>query len=382
MRTLRNILFVALIGGSLFSCTKNETNGPEIKTATSSFEVTEAFASSATNLHVDLAAIPKFSAKFSEEVSWTITLKGARSGAVWEKKGLSDEIVQDNNVWFGQSTSINNFLFEEMVGVQLDILGIDSSYTIDSLQVVSMEEFSDSPIEMRNGVKHILVDDFDAAYYQEVNSMAEGLAPDQNDINVSFGVSENIVLSGSQSYYMRGQDINDNSWSGGINSANLLEFYRGQDSTALPVDSGIKPENLYFNIFIYGTGKPNTSVQMKVYELDDKPGSASADVKTVMDVYNFAKESSSNAYNQAQNDGYIFDIEVTWTGWKLVSVPYSDFRVSNDPNTGGNGDRTKESFRIVGFGISLLSFPTSGQLTEAYIDRVTMTVGGRYQKRK
>ena len=380
MKLFNKIALTALIGGALFSCTKQDNLGPEIKTATSSFQFDESFTATSTSLHMLLTNTPvKFKANFNEEVSWTIRLEGQRSGAYWEKKGLSDVIAEEDAQWTGQSTSINHFLIGEDVGATLSILGHDSVYSVDSIEVVSINEFAQSPIEYRNGVKHVLIDDFDNNF-SFVNNMVEGLAPDQNDVDVSFRVSEEVVLSGTQSYYMRGRDINDNSWSGGINSATLLEMYKGQDSTDLPVDSGVNPDELFFNIFIYGTGKPNTTIQMKVYELDAKVGTASEDVNSVMDVYRFASN-DDNVYNQNVNDGYIFDIEVTWTGWKLVSVPYSDFRVSNSPTAGANGDRVKESFRIVGFGISLLSFPTSGQLTEAYIDRVTMTYGGRYQKR-
>jgi hypothetical protein len=386
MKLINKIALSALTFGTMLSCTKRDNLGPEIKTASDAFQIEAAFETNTSTLNYALIAQPiKFRAKFNEEVSWTVRLEGARSGAYWESQGLSNEIIDGQVEWTGQSSSINNFLFQERIGATLSILGHDSVYSVDSLEISTMPEFRDFT-QTINGVKQVLIDDFDDRF-AKIDDLAAGMAPDQNDVNVSFKTSEEIVLSGNASYYMRGQDVNDNSWSGGINSATLLEFYRGQDSLELPVDSGVNPKDLYFNMYIYGTGKPNTSIQMKVYELDAKVGTVSENVNSVMDIYDFANEQSapdiySNVYNQGQNDGYIFDIEVTWTGWKLVSVPYSDFRVANDPGAGGNGDRVKESFRIVGFGVSLLSFPTSGQLTEAYIDRITMSYGGRYQKRK
>ena len=82
-------------------------------------------------------------------------------------------------------------------------------------------------------------------------------------------------------------------------------------------------------------------------------------------------------YNTADNDGWIYDIPVAWEGWKLVSVPYSEFRITNDPLLGGSGDGKKESFKISGFNVSILSYPKTGLTTSAYVDYIMVTQGGK-----
>jgi len=192
----------------------------------------------------------------------------------------------------------------------------------------------------------------------------------------------NILVSGLNSFYMTGDDINKNSWSGGINSERLMDFYDVASISALLIDSGINPDELYFNIFVYGTGKEGSALEIKVYELDDKVGGKTDSIKTRQDIVNYVIEGKpifKNTFDQTENDAYIYNFNVDWTGWKMVSVPYSQFIASKDINTGGNGDREKKSFRIVGAAISLLSLP-EGNKTELYIDNFFITQGGRFQR--
>jgi len=185
---------------------------------------------------------------------------------------------------------------------------------------------------------------------------------------------------------MRGQDDNNNGWSGGTNSENLVDFYLVDSLPKLLIDSGVPEDKLFFNVFIYGTGKASTTVQLKVYEYDEK--TYEKDTMIVLD----SREALRHAlfagdglppritYDQSKNDGYIHDVQVNWLGWKLVSVPYSSFRSNADPAAGGGGDRNKESWRICGMAVSLLSFPETGQLTEAYVDYLSVTIGGTFQR--
>lgn len=147
---------------------------------------------------------------------------------------------------------------------------------------------------------------------------------------------------------------------------------------------------MYFNLYVYGTGHENTTVEFKVYEYDHKTfinqDSVEAPIKNREDIrYALYQEVdgtpvAKTPYDQSVYDGYIYDQEVTWTGWKLVSIPYSYFRPANDFLTGGGGDRIKESWRIYGMAISLLSYPSTGFYTETYIDQLVITQGGRFQK--
>jgi hypothetical protein len=124
------------------------------------------------------------------------------------------------------------------------------------------------------------------------------------------------------------------------------------------------PGDLYVNMYVYGVLN-QTSLQVKLYEIDD--------------FANFPSVNPSYVYgnNQDSNDGWIYDMTTNWTGWKLVSIPYSDFKRANDPVYGGNGNGVKEPNKVTGMAITLTSqdaYP-SGEL---YIDMVNLTTYGPF----
>ena len=379
-------VFSAVIG--LGAC-KPDKIGPDLFPATSSFSILENFKSSSNSVNFGNAGSNvSFSAKFNENVSWEIELKGLSNGAVANWSGNGTEFDADDVLWLGKSNGVPFFSTGEYVNAYLKILGHDSIYQIDSIKVESAYSYQ---LQTINGVKHIVIDDFEKISSKRYAPVSLAASPDGADSETNFIASSNTFIQGSRSYYMIGRDDNKNSWCGGINNENLIDFYLVDSESKLRIDSGINPNDLYFNIFVYGTGKPNTSVQLKVYELDAK-SYVNATGDTVMinsreDMRNYVYNDATlpptvntfAAYNQANNDGYIYDIEVTWVGWKLVSAPYAKFKPANDFLMGGNGDRKKESWRVAGMAISLLSQPTPGALVDTYIDYLVITQGGKFQ---
>ena len=376
------------------SCNRDKFQGPQIKEATQSFALTEEFKPTTKSISFIIGQNPTigFSAQFNEEVSYEVAVTGLTSGAVKTWKGVGMGFSENEIVWEGRSSGIPFYRPFEYVKATLSISGRNEIYTIDSIQMLGAYYYHK---KMINGVKHIAVAHFEGSagnltskVYKQVDAYA---GADQADGNTVFlGPENSNVVEGEKSFRMRGQDLNNNSWLGGMNNANLVDFYLVESVNQLEIDSGIDEHDLYVNAFVYGTGMPNTAIQFKIYELDYKTtygDTALVPIKNRAEMrkYIFAKDLENNPiaripYDQSQNDGWIFDLEVTWTGWKLVSIPYSKFRAANDLNAGGNGDRKKESWRIAGMSISLLSYPTSGAMVDTYIDYVTITTGGEFQQ--
>ena len=394
-----SLMGVILITASLGSCKKKEKfSGNEIANATQGFELITPFVPSVTNPNFRLNSSLRceFSTEFNQRVSYKLKIKGIKSGAEKVFSGVGSKI--ENASWDGSSSNVYFFggNASDSVVAYLEISGWDSVYTAEiDLQNPKNYHSNQTQDVIIRGIKHIVIDDFDASGGPEYSSVSTAdPSSDQLDSKTSFGLDSAIRVEGGTSYRFSGQDDNDNGWSGGINSANLVDFYMVSSEDALLIDSGIDPSKLYFNIFIYGAGQPNTSVQLKVYEQDylyqidqnDPNDIADNDTfnlktrKAIMDYYGTDPEAPLHVYDQAANDGYIYNIEVTWTGWKRVSVPYSDFVPNNDPLTGGGGDRVKESWRICGMAVSLLSFPATGAFTKTYVDFLTVTQGGVFQR--
>ncbi|MFT4899502.1 MAG: hypothetical protein ACI9U0_001300 [Flavobacteriales bacterium] len=380
LNRIKTILSSVILGGLMVSCGPDKV-GPELKGASSSFNknVSFSFNHVTTNLgaevmETELAEKIDFGAneegfftstKFNEKVSWTITASGYGSGAVAQFSGTSDKINYDNSLWlYGRSSNVFFFQKKEFVKFELDIVGLDTTYTVDSVSVGRVRYWHKKDI---NGVGYVIIDAFD----DDLPTLGlSATGPDNNDLDVKISVTDLNKVEGSSSLYLTGTDLNNNGWVGGRNHERLLELHEG-----LVIDSGIDEDELFFNIFIHGDSKiGNTTIEIKSYENEDTIFKTRAELKDYAD-----SDGSLTSTQQSMSDGWIYDIIVNWDGWKMVSIPYSKFRASNDPNTGAGGNRVKESGKICAVSVNLLSYPTSGNEVSTYVDFMTITMGGRPQ---
>jgi hypothetical protein len=387
---IKNLSLIGAIAAIIFtaSCTKQEQLGPEIKSATKDFKFVQELTVTKTEFK-NLTDKPDFEAKFNEKVSWKLRLIGLKlvgdklmpSGAEKVFTGLSDGFDGNTIDWDARSSNIQFFTSPQKVATELTITGRNEIIYGDTFNLIYRVPYHNV---VYNGIKHIVVDGFENQNIpsSQLDNLGRGKTPDANDTDVEFDRVNVRAVNGNFSYKMKGRDINRNSWSGDILSDFIFNFYRNVSSVnALIIDSGISPNELYFNLFIYGQGSSSAGVQIKVFELDSKRGGKTESIKSRQDIFNYAKAGSpdpSNSYSQAENDGYIYNVVVNWQGWKLVSIPYSEFRPNIDPLAGGNGDRKKESWRICGASLSLLSEPP-GNLNEVYLDLFTITQKGKFQ---
>jgi hypothetical protein len=383
---IKNLSFILGVAVTMFatSCTKQEQLGPEIKSATKDFKFVQEL--TITELNFTQSKKPEFIAQFNEEVSWKLRLIGLTSGAEQIFTGLSNGFNSSTINWEGRSNNIYFFRKGERVATELTITGIRDKFFGDTIVMNNPVRYHN---QVYNGVKHIIIDNFENSSVSSIDSASldiieKGKSPDANDVDVVFNRVNTRAVNGNFSMMMSGNDVNRNSWSGDIYSEFVFNFYFNSNSLAnVVIDSGIDPKNLYFNLFIFGNGSSSAGVQIKIYELDSKIGGATEFIKNRRQLYDFAFTKNSqgtpaNSYNQRENDGWIYSIPVNWVGWKLVSVPYSEFRPAGDPAAGGNGDRKKESWRICGAALSLLSEP-SGNKNEVFLDMFTITQNGRFQ---
>jgi hypothetical protein len=283
-----------------------------------------------------------FKANFSESVSWTITVKGQKSGATKVITGLSDSIYIGNSLWTGGPTSTRLFIKGETAVATLSILG----YTPTTPLTASFTIFKVKPYNNKiyNGVNYLLIDDFDAGAHPLAS-----VTPDLKDLNVVFTTDSVVAVNGTLSYSLSGNDANWNSYLGAIAMQNLAEL-----TGSISVQDA---DQLYANIYIYGTGTPQTSIAIELFENEHGvPPTGTLDLSVT--------------------DAYIVHIPVSWVGWKLVSVPYSSFKKAPDPKSGGNGNGKMEPWLVSGASVTLESYPTGGKTVAAYVDLFTLTQNG------
>jgi hypothetical protein len=351
---IRNVIaglsFLSLIAAG--SCKKESVDftGPAVIATSETFAVTANTFSATAPVAFFSGGPINFTSSFNEEVSWKITITGPLSGAKKEIRGTSDIVDASNSTWTGESD--NGYFFRKTEICTAIISFTGSTFTLSTTVKVGMPKAYDGLIE--NGITYTLIDDFDTR-----GVAMTSVSKDQFDHPVTMALDTTIKCQGKFSYHMSGLDLNGNSWCGGINHTNLVEIYSA-GKTPLITD----PSKFYINMYIYGTGKANSAIEIKVYEVDDETNLSNI---------------PAYVYEQNKNDAWLVDLPITWTGWKLVTLNYANFIPAKDPLAGGGGNKIREPNKITGLGLSLLSLPGPGASVEAYVDMVTFTQDGVFR---
>jgi len=362
---ISSLLFSLLL--SLASCKKNSDKflGPEYVEASENFAIENndfaiwrknknntaiiqpiinGLATYAANSHF-------YKAKFNERVSWTVTVSADGNPAKRVIKGLSDELNIDNTLWDGGSSNDYFFNIDDSITIELTVAG--SSIALKKrMKVTGVKGYRyTDPV---TGMKYYLVDDFEGAYaettglsdfYVDLLDIGGG-----NTGNKSF---TDVKVQGKYSYRMYGKDVNNNTYLGSCNTYSVNDFPLGTFTTN-------NPDSLFVNMYIYGTGKPNSTISIMVFENDKE----------------FPLQTGYN-YLDIQFDRWIYFAPVTWTGWQLVSIPYSSFK---RPGSGsGKGDNKLTPSKLCGLALELDSYPEGGYEVEAMFDMLVITQGGPFK---
>jgi len=302
-----------------------------------------------------------FENELSHEVTWYINLKGVNSGAEKKFTGTGKYIDSNQVFWDGSADGYRFFVKGETVHYTVSFLGTSISYT-DSLtinnSVQGAKKYTGSIKILGNGdtLRYKLIDDFDT---QLPSASVPGCRTSYSDLadgsgKSSFYTTDRKQVGGYFSYYMIGTDNNGNGYMGGASGEALTEMHNFTTEK--------DPSKVFFNVYIYGYGRPNSALFLQAYEND------------------FANPPSFPLpRDKGQNDMWYSIVNVNWTGWKLVSIPYSSFKPANNPLSGGGGNRIKEPNKLCGFGIELESYPTPGLTIELAIDEIYLTENAPFQ---
>lgn len=340
-------LFVMSVMLFMTSCKRSSDDkeflGERVVPAKSGFHVVmDEFTAAPASVNFATGGVT-LSAAFSDEVTWTLTLHGTTSGAV---KKITQTSILLNESWDGGSSNVFFFRTGEKVIAELSFMGTDlilrDTVTINTPKIYDGKTF--------DGIKMTLIDDFDA-----VNRIAmTQVEKDLNDAQVVMSPDTTIKMQELNAYLMSGIDVSKNGWCGGVSHSDMMAI-KLKNKCPQVTD----PEELYVNLYIYGTGQANSAVRLRLYEVDE-------DVNFV----------NSYVYKRDQNDAWEVTINVNWVGWKCISKKYSTFIISKEPTAGGSGNKVKQPNRITGVDIALLSLPDAGASPAVYMDYLVFSEGG------
>ncbi len=280
------------------------------------FALTEVFAINATPINFGSSVY--FTAVFNKFKSWKITVTGSTSGAVKRFVGSSKKILESNTAWDGSSDTVFFFRSETCQAV---LSFPDTNYT-------ETINFTISVPKIHSGY---LINDFESGAfgtYLGSNSGTYWDAPDQASSTIDI-INFTPSPQGTNVLHFDCNDVTANYYTGGVYHNSAASNY------GIPSMSN---DSLYLNLFIYGYPSGNASLSIAVQE----------------------------------NDGDIWQptqINIDWTGWKLVSLKYSGMS-----NNNGTGNIVKESAKINAINLSMNSIP-QGLNCRTLVDYVIFTRG-------
>jgi hypothetical protein len=246
---------------------------------------------------VDLSVSPlAIRASFSVLCPWKISIKGLRTGQLYTNEAFSDKVNLD---WDGKANRPPSFGIED-VEIMLTVQNKPDTLR----KVVSLL----NPIPSQTG--YVL------ATFVPGDEVGVGrgysVTTDGSDLNV-IGKVDNAL--GGNYFSLSGTDLN-NWWIGGINIFPRNRY--GEVAPVFPIPS-ISGASLFLNAYIYGYGPTSkTLMEIVIYEQD--------------------------GINGITNESYTRQVRVDWTGWRLLSIAYSDFTISSTP---GNSVRDSDKIKSV-----------------------------------
>ncbi len=336
----------------LLACHRDSVNfiGPAYISAPDGFAVTS-FTSSTTSIDFTAGTV-NFNAAFTSKVSWILTIKGQQSGAVHVVTGIANGF--SNIVWTGKNDEVTLFRSGETAIATLSFYGTSLAPSI-AITILVAPDYTTYGSYAKYG-------DFEtpsqviptppnhySPYFASFNFPTPIPNESQGIDSMAIDYHGNPVPSvqGRKYYYIKGLG-NQSVFVSGLQ-------YIGGITPSLPPD----PNNVWVNLYIYGTGDPNAMVTLDYQETDGT--------------------GNPYQYEPAKDDAYVATITLSHKGWKLFSFKYSDLPASTDPNFGGSGNKIHEPNLLVSYDLVLLKGSNPNSPVEVYFDYPIITVGGPFK---
>ncbi|GAL87013.1 hypothetical protein CHU_1278 [Sporocytophaga myxococcoides] len=322
--------------------------GPEYKNADPGFfVVNDAFTATPSSKIDFTKGVVSFDSKFSQEVTYFLTLTGT-SGASVSFTGKGSDLSKVK--WDGGHNGLYFFTANDQVTAELSFLGSNIVLKSNPLTIAKPKSY---------GV--LVGEDFEpfkaghkkwpSGWYTFTGEAESGKNGAYNGI-FQYPTSSIIVdptdpnsevinsvkpPSGSKYYFISGTDANNDFYIDGAGGEIALNLATNN------------PDSVYYNVFVYGRGFVSDKGSLKIQEDDNGSGKV-----------------------EDHEDELFYDFKITWTGWKLISVKYSDLSFTKDAKFKGNKIREPKKAGKVGF--TLLSDP-SGATTRYGFDYPVFTYG-------
>jgi hypothetical protein len=360
---VRNIitlsLTVILISGLiLYSCKRKHVDylGPEYLAAPADLTVTNYTVSD--NINFSGGTTPcMLTAQFNHRVSYTITITGLTSGAQKTYVGVNDKIDASaiGGIWDGGHDGLYFFRAGEQVSVVLSFLATD--YVVKkTVTIASAKNYiTGNNIIAVGGPNNGYESSSETGYPTQFHLGSGNANCTQTNVYPLISQRNDTIQSIEGQYYYSviGKSYDANGYFVGG-----LQHRDPSGSGFLLPSSWTDPSQIYFNIFIYGTGDGITNINLEFHESDSSTVNLKPRLECGLSGGNCASPYvDKHMHNPCTDDGWVYQYPVKHKGWKLISVKYSDCIPSSSPTNGGSGDKIKEPTRVPRLQIGVVSIP-------------------------
>jgi hypothetical protein len=316
----RSLLLPLLI--VLFSsCNNEDITGPEIINVTDSEFSAYNITVNSTTVDFENGDEVFLNANFDQNKTVNITFTGLNSGAEKSFSLNSSELNKQNSLWLGGSSNSIGFQTEECQ-VRVSFYGTSQMFldtiTLKTLQTYNFEGMLNSQL---NGFEDALEW---PTYHTEWSSIS-------SEINVPQGLSCLKVDFTNKGY--------------------TYIYEENQLDPAAYFDLPQTPQDIYFNVYVYGINDPNAQI-----------------------IYEFLEDDKNNLkWDRGQEDGVQMIIPLGHKGWQLFSMRYDKIPFSTFALGGGSGNKTHEPHKIKVISCGMESKTATSGTT--YLDFPIFTIG-------
>lgn len=337
LRALSLLLLLAALTG----CREDGILGPELQDIFGEFEILEPLAADRTEVDFASGETVEFTAKLSIRTPWRLSVRSLSTGSRKIIEGNARDIEGDVARWNGSVTFAP--LFGEGEEVQATMTFPNFPGVTMTSEVITITGARPLP------TGGVLVADFEGEdpgfeafsefAFEETSNGIEDVLP---------------AAIGEQYWYMDGRDNNGSVFVCGMRATSTV-------SQGTPVfDLGNEnPASVWFNLFVFGTGQPNTLLVLDFQEDDNLDGT----------------------YSPTTEGTYNITFDVDWTGWRLLSFPLTETNLSTNGGLGNiDANGKKEIDRIIAIQFILLSELGQNDNAVAFgLDHAIFTVNGPFE---
>lgn len=426
MKIRNNIVLLVLLVTALFSCKKKydkEFLGPQVNEEQKFVLIDSLKTNGGFIADFSLAnTVPFFfKAKFDKSITWKLTITGDTSGATKTFIGTSSQIDSLTALWRGEQDSLYYFVRETCKATLSDYYPVGNNNVHSTLSQNSV--FIQPTLKLTTSISISITNPkplpanacaifdikrttgrsapYGVAYDSEqckstpaenieassdmfidgtITCLSKEFLPFSKNGGAIQGFYKPSTLGAAvnSKYYfkLKGTDSYNNDYYIG-----RVELFRsaGNYNVFLTNNAGVKPEDLWFNVFVYGTGD-GSKINYTIKEDDEEDGQFNKGRTrlcgyTQDDVKKLIEEDKSSKKRGTMDDAFELAIPLDFVGWKLVSVRYSDFgQVPIDGiNSNGKGEHNPDKIYAIQF--SLVA-PDKGEPAQAIFDYPVMSIGG------